>query len=411
MAVDCGQPDGGGFQEMIDLFKRLIKVAFAEWKLFYTDAAAVLLLVVAGILYAFYYPTPYMNQTVSEVPVAVVDLDHTVMSRQLTQMSASAQQIDVRYVFSDLHEAEEALADEKIYGFMVIPQNMEKTLRNGGSVNVNVFTHGAYVMLHGNIGTAFTTCALTVGATTKVKRIALEKKVPAAKAMAMRDPIPLSIQTLYNNTGSYSNYVVPSVLVLILQQTLVIGICVLGGARAHRKFRKKFRDSFVENEKMPYRYFGRSLAYFVHYCSFILFYHFVIYNIFDFPRRGQLLPMIAFAVVFLFSTINFGMVLSQVFLRRETSMQIFLFMSIPILFLANFSWPTNLVPSWMVGLSALLPSTFAVPAWLSIEQRGADIYEASALLYPLALQAVFYMLLGLVLTRIRDKSPLKTGDM
>ncbi|MCQ2100171.1 MAG: ABC transporter permease [Fibrobacter sp.] len=396
---------------MFELFARLIKVAFAEWKLFYTDAAAVLLLVVAGILYAFYYPTPYMNQTVSKVPVAVVDMDHTVMSRQLTQMSASAQQIDVRYIFSDMREAEEALANEKIYGFMVIPKDMEKTLRNGGSVNVNVFTHGAYVMLHGNIGTAFTTCALTVGATTKVKRIALGKKVPAAKAMAMRDPTPLSIQTLYNNTGSYSNYVVPSVLVLILQQTLVIGICVLGGARAHRKFRKKYREAAVENEKLPYRYFGRSLAYFLHYCSFILFYHFVVYNLFDFPRRGQLLPMIAFAVVFLFSTINFGMVLSQVFLRRETSMQIFLYMSIPILFLANFSWPSYLVPSWMVGLSALLPSTFAVPAWLSIQQRGADIYEASALLYPLALQAVFYMLLGLVLTRIRDKTPLKTGDM
>lgn len=396
---------------MIDLFTRLFKVAFAEWKLFFTDAAAVLLLVVAGILYAFYYPTPYMNQTVLKVPVAVVDLDHTVMSRQLTQMSASAQQIDVRYVFSDLQEAEEALAKEKIYGFMVIPKDMEKTLRNGGSVNVNVFTHGAYVMLHGNIGTAFTTCALTVGATTKVKRIALGKKVPAAKAMAMRDPTPLSIQTLYNNTGSYSNYVVPSVLVLILQQTLVIGICVLGGARAHRRFRKKLRDSVVENELLPYRYFGRSLAYFLHYCCFILFYHFVIYNIFDFPRRGQLVPMIAFAIVFLFSTINFGMVLSQVFLRRETSMQIFLYMSIPILFLANFSWPTYLVPNWMVGLSALLPSTFAVPAWLSIQQRGADIFEAASLLYPLALQAVFYMLLGLVLTRIRDKSPLKTGDM
>ncbi|MCQ2097945.1 MAG: ABC transporter permease [Fibrobacter sp.] len=396
---------------MIDLFRRLIKVAFAEWKLFYTDAAAVLLLVVAGILYAFYYPTPYMNQTVSKVPVAVVDMDHTVMSRQLTQMSAAAQQIDVRYIYSDIREAENAMANSEIYGFMVIPQNMEKNLRNGASVNIPVFTHGAYVMLHGNIGTAFTTCALTLGATTKVKRIALGKKVPAAKAMAMRDPAPLSIQTLYNNTGSYSNYVVPSVLVLILQQTLVIGICVLGGARAHRKFRKKFRESIVENERMPYRYFGRSLAYFLHYCSFILFYHFVIYNIFDFPRRGQLLPMIAFAIVFLFSTINFGMVLSQVFLRRETSMQIFLFMSIPILFMANFSWPSNLMPNWIYGLSALLPSTFAVPAWLSIEQRGADIYEASALLYPLALQAVFYMLLGLVLTRIRDKTPLKTGDM
>ena len=396
---------------MIELFRRIFRVAFAEWKLFYTDPAAVLLLVVAGVLYAFYYPTPYVKQTVTKIPVAVVDLDHTVMSRELTQMAASTQQVEVRYIYSEIREAEMALASEDIYGFMVIPQDMEKNLRNGESANVNVFTHGAYVMLHGNIGTAFTTCALTVGATTKVKRIALGKKVPAAKAMAMRDPVPLSIQTLYNNTGSYSNYVVPSVLVVILQQTLVIGICILGGARAHRRFRRKHRESPVENETLPYRYFGRSLAYFLHYCTFILFYHCVVYNVFDFQRRGEVLPMVAFAIVFLFAVINFGMVISQVFLRRETAMQIFLYASIPILFLTNFSWPTALMPAWMRGFSCLLPSTFAVPAWLSIEQRGADIFDAAGLLIPLASQAVFYLLLGLLLTHVRDDSRLLTGDM
>ena len=396
---------------MIELFRRIFRVAFAEWKLFYTDPAAVLLLVVAGVLYAFYYPTPYVKQTVTKIPVAIVDLDHTMMSRELTQMAASTQQVEVRYIYSEIREAEMALASEDIYGFMVIPQDMEKNLRNGESVNVNVFTHGAYVMLHGNIGTAFTTCALTVGATTKVKRIALGKKVPAAKAMAMRDPVPLSIQTLYNNTGSYSNYVVPSVLVVILQQTLVIGICILGGARAHRRFRRKHRESPVENETLPYRYFGRSLAYFLHYCTFILFYHCVVYNVFDFPRRGEVLPMVAFAIVFLFAVINFGMVISQVFLRRETAMQIFLYASIPILFLTNFSWPTALMPAWMRGFSCLLPSTFAVPAWLSIEQRGADIFDAAGLLIPLASQAVFYLLLGLLLTHVRDDSRLLTGDM
>lgn len=396
---------------MIELFRRIFRVAFAEWKLFYTDPAAVLLLVVAGVLYAFYYPTPYVKQTVTKIPVAVVDLDHTMMSRELTQMAASTQQVEVRYIYSEIREAEMALASEDIYGFMVIPRDMEKNLRNGESANVNVFTHGAYVMLHGNIGTAFTTCALTVGATTKVKRIALGKKVPAAKAMAMRDPVPLSIQTLYNNTGSYSNYVVPSVLVVILQQTLVIGICILGGARAHRRFRRKHRESPVENETLPYRYFGRSLAYFLHYCTFILFYHCVVYNVFDFPRRGEVLPMVAFAIVFLFAVINFGMVISQVFLRRETAMQIFLYASIPILFLTNFSWPTALMPAWMRGFSCLLPSTFAVPAWLSIEQRGADIFDAAGLLIPLASQAVFYLLLGLLLTHVRDDSRLLTGDM
>ena len=406
---------------------RLLKVAFAEWKLFYTDPAAVLLLVVAGGLYAVYYPTPYINQTVTKVPVAVVDLDNTVMSRQLIQMAAASQQVNVKSVYAEMQEAEAAMAREEIFGFMVIPENMEKDIRGNHPVSVNIFTHGAYVMLHGAIGTAFSTCALTLGATHKVKQIALSKKVPSTSAMAMRDPIPISIQTLFNSSGSYSNYVVPSVLVVILQQSLIIGICVLGGrppaaggrgrggawggSRAHRRFRRRFRDSAVENETAEIRYFGRSLAYFLHYCSFILFYHCIIYNIFDFPRRGEILPMAVFSLVFLASVINLGMVVSQVFLRRESSMQLFLYLSIPILFLANFSWPSYLMPRWMVSISYILPSTFAVPAWLSIEQMGADIYEVAPRLYQLAVQAIVYLFLGLLLTRARDKAKIDVGDM
>ncbi len=393
------------------MIKRLLKVAFAEWKLMYTDPAAVLLLVVAGVLYAFYYPTPYINQTVSKVPVAVVDLDNTAMSRELTRMATAAQQIEVKAVYADRRQAEESMSRDEIYGFMVIPEDMEKNIRNHEQVSVNIFTHGAYVMLHGAIGTAFSTCALTLGATNKVKQIALGKQVPSAKAIAMRDPIPISIQTLYNSSGSYSNYVVPSVLVVILQQSLIIGICVLGGSRAHRRFRKKFRDSPVENESVLCRYFGRSLAYFLHYCSFILFYHCIIYNLFDFPRRGEVLPMVVFSIVFLASTINLGMVVSQVFLRRESSMQLFLYLSIPILFLANFSWPSYLMPHWMTALSYILPSTFAVPAWLSIEQMGGDIYDVAPKLYQLAIQGIVYLALGLLLTHARDKAKLDIGDM
>jgi ABC-2 type transport system permease protein len=393
------------------MIKRLLKVAFAEWKLMYTDPAAVLLLVVAGVLYAFYYPTPYINQTVSKVPVAVVDLDNTAMSRELTRMATAAQQIEVKAVYADRRQAEESMSRDEIYGFMVIPENMEKNIRNHEQVSVNIFTHGAYVMLHGAIGTAFSTCALTLGATNKVKQIALGKQVPSAKAIAMRDPIPISIQTLYNSSGSYSNYVVPSVLVVILQQSLIIGICVLGGSRAHRRFRKKFRDSPVENETVLCRYFGRSLAYFLHYCSFILFYHCIIYNLFDFPRRGEVLPMVVFSIVFLASTINLGMVVSQVFLHRESSMQLFLYLSIPILFLANFSWPSYLMPHWMTALSYILPSTFAVPAWLSIEQMGGDIYDVAPKLYQLAIQGIVYLALGLLLTHARDKAKIDAGDM
>ena len=115
---------------MLSALKRFLMVAFAEWKLFYTDAAAVLLLVVASVLYAFYYPMPYKYQTVTKIPVAVVDLDNSKVSRSLVQMADASQQVDVRHVFSEVRDAESAMANEEIYGFMVIPPNIEVDLQN-----------------------------------------------------------------------------------------------------------------------------------------------------------------------------------------------------------------------------------------------------------------------------------------
>jgi hypothetical protein len=64
----------------------------------------------------------------------------------------------------------------------------------------------------------------------------------------------------------------------------------------------------------------------------------------------------------------------------------------------------------MVAVSYILPSTFAVPAWLSSNRWGAYLRRGASL-YLLAVQAVVYLALGLLLTRARDKVKLDIGDM
>ncbi len=49
------------------------------------------------------------------------------------------------------------------------------------------------------------------------------------QALAARDPLPVVDRPLYNPAEGYASYIVPSILVLILQQTLLIGIGLLGG--------------------------------------------------------------------------------------------------------------------------------------------------------------------------------------
>ncbi len=100
-------------------------------------------------------------------------------------------------------------------------------------------------------------------------------------AMRIRDPLPVSIQALFNGNAGYSSYVVPAVLILILQQTLLIGISILGGVRPNRHLPVQFGRT-EPDVSLPVRWIGRGLAYFFHYCLLFAFYQLVVYHIFDF---------------------------------------------------------------------------------------------------------------------------------
>lgn len=391
--------------------RRLLRTAFEEWKLIWLDKASMLLFVIATILYSFYYPIPYMNQTVSKVPAGIVDLDKSAKSRELIRMAGATQSVEVVEVFNDVESAKIAMAKAEIYGFMLIPQDMERSLSRGENVTVGIYTHGSYVMMHSAIGTAFATCVATMNAPIKVKRFVTERGMSLSEAKSARDMIPVQIRPMFNGVGGYANYIVPTVLILILQQTIVIGICTLGGPKKNRKFLARFGNPETEGAPFPTRYFGRSLGIFLHEAVMLSMVHFVVYAVFGYPQRvSGSSALIAFGACFIAAEIAFGMFLSQLFARRESPMQALLFSAMPFLFLSGFSWPRASMPLELQLFANLFPTTFAVPAWLGLEQMGGTLPELWPNLQNLLAQALAYFILGSLLELWRERRGADGGD-
>ncbi len=72
-----------------------IKAAFLEWSYFFRDKAAILILVFAGIFYAFYYPLPYLFEKPQGTHIGVIDFDNTALSRELLRYVESTEQIHI----------------------------------------------------------------------------------------------------------------------------------------------------------------------------------------------------------------------------------------------------------------------------------------------------------------------------
>jgi len=333
------------------------------------DPGALLILVVGTIGYAFFYPTPYLNQVLRKVPVAAVDLDRSALSRQLVRMVDAHPSTAVAFVTGNRSEAERRVMDGEALGILVIPEGFEKRVHRGEPVTVSAFADATWFLVYQAGATGMLEAAATLGAGIEVARLEASG-MTRRQALAFRDPAPLLVRPLFNPAEGYASYVVPAVLVLILQQTMLLGIGLRRplplGART---------GSGTSLSAAAAAVLGRGLAFFGLQLLGTLFYLVVVFRVFGFAERGRAATVLPFLVPFLLATAFLGLWLTTLFRRRESAMQVLLFTSLPAVFLAGFAWPREALPRWLDLVSLLLPSTSAIPGFLRVNEMGASLAQ------------------------------------
>ncbi len=362
------------------------------------DPGALLVLVGGVVLYAFFYPTPYRREVLKEVPVAVVDLDRTPLSRQLARMADAHELVRVTARPANLAEAERLVLAGEAGGIFAIPSGFERDVKRGAPATVGVFADATYFLVYRQVLTGLAEVAATLSAGIEIKRLEAQG-MPEAKARAFRDPLPLVSRPLFNPAEGYATYVVPGVLILILQQTLLIGIGLRGAADLDALGNGPLLARAAASVA------GRSLAFLLLYSVHALFYFGIVARLFGFPVRGGGLAAAALVVPFLLSTSFLGLSLSVLFRRREAAIQTLLFTSLPAVFLASYAWPPEALPGWLRVASQIIPSTSAIPALLRVNQMGASLAHVRPELTVLWGLAVVFFAAAVLAQAARSRRP------
>jgi ABC-2 type transport system permease protein len=349
--------------------------AFAgEYRRIFTDWGALLILVVALALYAFFYPIPYTPEVLKEVPVAIVDLDQSEMSRRLVRMLDAHELLRVAAAPGSVAEAERMARAGEVGGIVVVPEGLDRAVRRGEQATVTAFADAAYFLVYRQVLTGALEATGTLSAGIEIRRLQAQG-VPLDAAMKARDPLPLVMRPLFNPTEGYASYVVPAVLVLILQQTLLVGIGLVGGTKRERPPESGAGTAPGGLVGSLATLTGRALAYFLLYLAHLLFYFGVVFRLFGFAQRGSALTLLAFGTPFLLAVVFLALAVRGAFRTREMSTQVLLFTSLPALFVAGFSWPVEAMPAWIAAPARLLPSTPAIAGFLRLSQMGATLSQ------------------------------------
>lgn len=329
------------------------------------DKGVLLLLVAAPVLYGFFYPWFYADEVLTRVPVAVVDMDGSSLSRQITRFAEADPRIEVRLVTASEREAQEALWRGEVEGYALIPANLKRSVVRGEEALVRVEGNGAYALLNKAVQYGFAEAVGTVSAGVEMRKLQAEGQ-SAQQAAASRNPVQLQMVALFNPTEGYGSFVVPAVALLILQQTLLMGAAMLAGTWVEvGRHRARART-----------WLGRLLALSTLGWASGLFYFGWIFLLHDYPRGGNPLGALALLACYVPAIAALGALVGLWVGNRERALQVLLFTTLPIAFVAGFSWPVEALPEPLQWARWLLPSTSGVQASLRLNQLGAPLDAA-----------------------------------
>ena len=101
-----------------------------ELKLIIQDKSILLTCLVAPLLYAFFIGSIYKEKEVTQIPIAVVDQDHTSLSRKVSQLVNTSEKIKVYGHYSSLENAMESFNSLEVQGILILPKDFQKKTMN-----------------------------------------------------------------------------------------------------------------------------------------------------------------------------------------------------------------------------------------------------------------------------------------
>ncbi|MFS8111670.1 ABC transporter permease [Rhizobium jaguaris] len=340
-----------------------------ELERIFTLRPAFAVLVIAVLIYSVFYPQPYRNEALRDVPIALVDQDDTDSSRQLARRLDASSDIAIAATLPDEVSAEREIFARNLYGLVIIPKYFERDLLHGRASPIALYADASYFLIYQRISGAVTAVARTMGAEVETARL-IAAHVDPAIAAAVPDPLPLTAVTLFNPQGGYATYILPAAFVLILQQTLLIGVGLLG-THANPKL-----EELSPAQAGPYdRVLGKLLAYMTLQLFAVSFYLIALPYLYGLPRLGSPMAIAALAIPFVIAVSSLGMVIARL-VRNPLAVQLLTAaVGIPFLFLAGFSWPAEAIPAWLKAAALALPSTSAINGLVAVAQLGATVAD------------------------------------
>ena len=367
-----------------------------ELKAVFKDQGVLIFFLLVPLAYPLLYAFIYTGEVVREVPAAVVDMNKSTLSREFIRKVDATPDVKIQSHCADMEEAKLLLKESKVYGVIYIPESFSSDINKGIQTQVTLYCDMSGMLYYKAILTASTEVSLKMNKAIKVKRAG---NTTDRQDEISATPITYEAVNLFNPQAGYASFLLPAVLILIIQQTLLLGVGLSAGtARENNRFRDLVPLSRQYQGTLRI-VLGKSSAYFIIYAIVSAYILCVVPKIFSLVQIAQAGTLAAFILPYVLSCIFFTMTCSIFIHHREACMMIYVFTSVPLLFISGVSWPGSAIPAFWRVISWMFPSTFGINGYIAINSMGATLDQVLPEFRALWIQTGVYFLTTCIVYR------------
>ncbi|MFC1724026.1 ABC transporter permease [candidate division KSB1 bacterium] len=341
---------------------RLAAVIVKEFHQISRDKRTLLLLIVfpAFLLLLFGYAVDF---DVKNVKTAVLDYDNSDSSRRLITMLRLYDHFDIRYHLTSYNQIDGYLNRGDAALCIVIPEDFSDKLISGENANIQVLLDGT------NSNTGMTALGnLNMYIQDFSKKILIEAfKKTGIKKEAL--PVDIIHRIWYNPELKSAKFLVPGLIGFILMM-----VCVIATSLSIVREKERFTieqisvspikaQELIIGKTLPYMLISLLTSFFILIVGMILF---------DITIKGSIFYLFISVLIFVFSALGIGMLISTITESQQVAFMIALLSTmLPSMILSGFVFPISSMPKVIQFVTYLVPLRYFLVILRSIILKGS----------------------------------------
>ena len=376
-------------------FGGVYAVFVREWRRIGGNGTYLSMLFVLPFATFLFFSFFFEKGVAENLPVAILDEDHTELSRTLVTMVDETPSALVAYDIQDMNEGERLIRQGKVYAVLQVPSGFEKAVMGGGQSHVELYNSGTNIsvnsLLAKDIQTAVT--SFSVGVELQLLQ---SQGLTAAQAMAQAMPIRFDKHVLFNPYINYGYYVAPCFMAMMLMIFTILTTIYAAGTELKYGTAREWLDA--GNGSVAAALVGKLLPVALVMALVAVAMFVCIFNVMGAPMNGSALMLGAATAVFIISYQCIGIAVLAITANMRLALSFGGGYSVLAFTFSGLTFPTMAMAPALQWFSCLFPFTFYMKAFVDQSLRGAPAFVSMP---DIAYMVIFWILPVLLLPRLK----------